>query len=191
LLDQFLTDYTNHRTDEYGGTVENRFRIINEIITTIRAKLPEDFVIGLRLSEGKVNDLYYRWPEGPVMAKQILQEVKKASPDYIHIAAESGNWQCDCTYEDGSSFSGLAKSVTGLPVIANGGLSEANISQHVLETNQADLLAIGKAALADPCWPSKMSRGEDAIPFLPEFIKPSASIDHTNAVRRNSTITSA
>jgi 2,4-dienoyl-CoA reductase-like NADH-dependent reductase (Old Yellow Enzyme family) len=180
LLDQFLTDYTNHRTDEYG---ENRFRIIHEIIDAIETKVPGDFIIGLRLSEGKVNDLYYRWPEGPVMANLILQQVKKAQPDYVHIAAESGNWQRDCTYADGSSFTGLAKSITGLPVIANGGLDDVAMASHVLETNQADLLAIGKAALADPCWPLKIQNNQPVIPFIPEFIKPSAGIEHTNAMR--------
>jgi 2,4-dienoyl-CoA reductase-like NADH-dependent reductase (Old Yellow Enzyme family) len=183
LLDQFLTDYTNQRKDEYGGSIENRFRIISGIINAMRAILPYDFIIGLRLSEGKVNDLYYRWPDGPVTAGLILKEVKKALPDYIHIAAESGNWQRDCTYDDGSSFSGLAKSITGLPVIANGGLHDAVMSRQVLETAQADLLAIGKVALADPNWPAKIKKGQPVIPFMPALIKPSASIKHTNFMR--------
>lgn len=177
LLDQFLTDYTNHRTDEYG---QHRFRIIHEIINAIRARVPEKFIIGLRLSEGKVNDLYYRWPEGAATAITILKEVKKINPDYIHIAAESGNWQRDCVYADGSSFTGLAKTITGLPVIANGGFHEAHLSHRVLNTGQADLLAIGKAALADPEWPNKIAKNKQPVAFQPAFIKPSAAIEHTN-----------
>lgn len=184
LLDQFLTDYTNHRKDEYGGSIENRFRIIRRIIEAMKAILPHDFIIGLRLSEGKVNDLYYRWPEGSLTAASILHEVTKIPPGYVHIAAESGNWQRDCMYDEGSSFTGLAKSITGLPVIANGGLHDASMSNHILTTAQADLLAIGKAALADPDWPTKMREGQPAISFHPSFIKPSASIDHTNKTRR-------
>ena len=183
LLDQFLTPYTNLRNDEYGGTIENRFRVIKEIIQGIRAAMPPAFIIGLRLSEGKVNNLFYRWSEGSEMAKAMLEEVNKIRPDYIHIAAESGNWQRDCTYSDGSSFTGLAKQITALPVIANGGLHDLEKAGEVLSSGQADLLAIGKAALVNPGWPLKILKAQEPILFAPEFIKPSATIEHANKVR--------
>jgi 2,4-dienoyl-CoA reductase-like NADH-dependent reductase (Old Yellow Enzyme family) len=183
LLDQFLTSYTNQRTDEYGGSVENRFRLVSEIIKAIRESVPAGFIVGLRLSEGKVNDLFYRWPEGADMAKAMAIQVQRAQPDYVHIAAESGNWQRDCTYQDGTSFTRLVKSITGLPVIANGGLHDAQLSKHVLENNQADLLAIGKAALADPSWPLKIKDGIEPVPFHKNFIKPFATIAHANKMR--------
>ncbi len=183
LLDQFLTPDTNFRTDEYGGTVANRFRIIAEIIKGMRDALPSHFIVGLRLSEGKVNNLFYRWQEGPAMAKAILAEVNRTRPDYIHIASESGNWQRDCTYADGSSLTGLARQITGLPVIANGGLHRLAMSEHVLSLGHADLLAIGSAALADPEWPSKVAKGMEPLPFHSGLIKPSATIEHTNRMR--------
>lgn len=183
LLDQFLTRYANLRNDEYGGAIENRFRIIEQIIQRIREVMPLTFIIGLRLSEGKVNNLYYRWPDGSAMAKAMLEQVNKFRPDYIHIAAESGNWQRDCTYTDGSSFTGLAKQITGLPVIANGGLHDLEKGGEVLSSGQADLLAIGKAALVNPDWPSIIIHAEEPILFHPDFIKPSATVEHANNVR--------
>ena len=184
LPDQFLTPYTNFRKDEYGGSVKNRYRIIEEILQGIRTTLPSSFIIGLRLSEGKVNNLFYRWPEGADMAKAILNEmISGTKPDYIHIAAESGNWQRDCTYADGSSYPGLARQMLGLPTIANGGLHRLEESQKVIDDQHADLVAIGSAALADPQWPVKISKGIEPVSFQRKFIKPSATIEHTNAMR--------
>lgn len=182
LLDQFITDYTNLRQDDYGGSITNRFRLIAEIIAAIRAVVPSEFIIGLRLSEGKVNNLRYRWPDGAVTASALLQEVAKAKPDYVHIAAESGNWERDCMYADGSSFTSLAKQIVQVPVIANGGLHEPTRANKVLEEGHADLLALGKAALANSDWPLRVQRGGNTIAFHAGMIKPSASIIHTRTV---------
>ncbi|WP_298731918.1 NADH:flavin oxidoreductase [uncultured Chitinophaga sp.] len=187
LLDQFMTDDINLRTDLYGGSIPNRFRIIKEIIEAIRAVVPPDFIIGLRLSEGKVNNLHYRWADGPVTAKTILSEVATVKPDYIHIAAEAGNWAAEATYPDGSSYTGLAKQLTGVPVIANGGLHQPKLARQVLEEGHADLIAIGKAAMANPDFPLRVQRGESIIPFHPHMIKPHANIEHTWKVLAQST----
>lgn len=179
LLDQFMTDYTNVRTDLYGGSIANRFRLIKEIIAAIRAVVPAAFIIGLRLSEGKVNNLHYRWQDGAARARQVLTEVAAATPDYVHIAAEAGNWAAEATYPDGTSYTGLAKQIVGVPVVANGGLHQAELAKQVLEEGHADLLAIGKAAMANPDWPLRTQRREGTIPFHPRMIKPFANIEHT------------
>ena len=179
LLDQFLTDYTNTRQDAYGRTMANRFRIISAIIAGIRAVVPAAFIVGLRLSEGKVNHLHYRWPGGAATARELLAEVARAQPDYVHIAAESGHWQRDCMYADGTSFTRLAKEIVNVPVIANGGLHQPALARQVLAGSHADLLALGKAAIANPDWPARVQRGESTVPFHAGMIKPSASIMHT------------
>jgi 2,4-dienoyl-CoA reductase-like NADH-dependent reductase (Old Yellow Enzyme family) len=179
LLDQFLTPYTNLRNDQWGGTVTNGFRIIQQIIDGIRKVMPDDFLIGVRLSEGKVNNLYYRWPEGVRMAKIVSEEVRKAKPDYVHIAAESGNWQRDCTYSDETSYTSLVRQIAGVPVIANGGLHQLTVADKVLSGEHADLIALGSAALADPDWPKKIAAGIIPISFSRNLIKPLANIGHT------------
>lgn len=179
LLDQFLTDYTNLRTDKYGGNLENQFRIIRHIVAGIRSQLPGTFLVGLRISEGKVNNLSYRWPGGSVKARQVLQEVKTLPLSYLHIAAEGGQWKRECWYEEGTSLSGLARSIVGIPVIANGGLHDHTLSAELLHNGHADLLALGKAALADPHWPVKTRQGLPVTPFHPGMINPSPTIEHT------------
>jgi NADH:flavin oxidoreductases, Old Yellow Enzyme family len=165
LLDQFLTDYTNVRQDAYGGSVPNRFRIIAEIIAAIKTVVPEGFIIGLRLSEGKVNNLTHRFPGGAATAKAILEEVKKADISYVHISGEGGSWERTGFYETGESFTGLAKQITRKPVIANGGLQEVAIANRVLTEGHADLIALAKGALANPDWPQRVDKGEEIRPF--------------------------
>jgi 2,4-dienoyl-CoA reductase-like NADH-dependent reductase (Old Yellow Enzyme family) len=182
LLDQFLTGYTNHRTDAYGGSVENRFRLITELITDIRQQVSEEFIIGVRLSEGKVNNLSYRFPDGAATAVAILSEVTRTQASYVHIAAEGGQWERECLYSDGRSYSGLARQITRLPVIANGGLHDLSLSQQLLAEGHADLIALGRAALADPAWPTRILSGEKPLAFHPILIKPSVTIEHTQRV---------
>lgn len=160
LIDQFLTDYTNTRKDAYGGSVPGQVKILGEIIQGIRQlpSLPENFLVGIRLSEGKVNNLSYRWPEGAKRARQLLKEIHRFHPDYIHIASEGGPWDVSCLYEDGSSFSGLARKIAKVPVIANGGLQDTCLAGRVLEEGHGDLISLGKAALGNPSWPESVKR---------------------------------
>ncbi|NSL91130.1 NADH:flavin oxidoreductase [Chitinophaga sp. Mgbs1] len=182
LLDQFLTPECNTRQDAYGGSVANRFRLIAEIIDGIRTVVPAQFLVGIRLSEGKVNDMGYRWKNGLETAHAVLQEVKKASPDFIHIAVQSGEWERDSFYEDGSSYAALARQITGRQVIANGGMHQLPLAARVLEEGHADLLAIGKAALADPYWPHHMQQGTAPQPFHRDMLWPQATISHSRKI---------
>ncbi len=184
LFDQFITEHTNLRTDQYGGSLEkeNRLRFLMEVYTEIRSALPEHFMIGIRLSESKVNDLRYRWPGGSETAVALFKILKNVNPSYFHIAAEGGNWARECLYSDGLSSSGLAKSITGVPVIANGGLHDREMAEFLLKSKQADLISIGRAALANPDLPKLISAGKPAIPFFKELIKPSLTLKHTQAV---------
>ncbi|MGF6850168.1 2,4-dienoyl-CoA reductase-like NADH-dependent reductase (Old Yellow Enzyme family) [Chitinophaga sp. W3I9] len=165
LPDQFLTEYTNLRNDEYGGSVENRFRIIAEIITAIRQAVPPHFIIGLRLSEGKVNNFTYRWPDGAITAAALLEEVRKVSPDYIHISGEGSTWEKLGAYEHGETLTGMAKRIVQRPVIANGGMEELAVAGRALTEGHADLISLGKAALANPNWPARVAAGEPFTPF--------------------------
>ncbi len=176
LLDQFLTDHLNKRNDSYGGNCENNFRIVREIFGSIRKSVPANFVVGIRLSEGKVNQLDYRWENGPEKAMQVLKQVREVKPGYVHIAAEKGDWEEDCRYKDGSSFNSLAKMIVNVPVVANGGLQDLNKAKTIIEECHADLLSIGKAAISDPALPLKVKMGMSPIPFNPELIRKSAAI---------------
>ncbi|MFC4874434.1 NADH:flavin oxidoreductase [Negadavirga shengliensis] len=176
LLDQFLTPYLNLRTDEYGGTMDNRFRVICEIIAGIRNQVPANFIVGLRISEGKVNNLAYRWEGGSKTAKALLHEIQKSPVDYLHIAAEHFGWEGECLYPDGSSLTGLAKEILDIPVIANGKMADLSLSQKLLDTEQADLFAIGKEALSNPDFVHKVANNMEIVPFDSRLLYPNPSL---------------
>jgi len=175
LLDQFNTTYTNQRTDRYGGTAANRIRLTAEIVETIRTAAPSDFIVGVRLSEAKVNDFEYRWPGGPSEAATIFAAVTAAGASYIHIAGEGRGFR-DTLASSTEPFTTLARRLTGLPVIANGGLGDADLADQVIRGGHADLVAIGRAALANPDWPRRIQQGSTIAAFDGAMLSPSATI---------------
>jgi 2,4-dienoyl-CoA reductase-like NADH-dependent reductase (Old Yellow Enzyme family) len=182
LFDQFITPHTNLRTDEYGGSIINRLRFLTEVFIAVKQALPADFIIGVRLSESKVNDLSYRWPNGAEMATEIFTVLKELDVAYFHLAAEGGNWARECSYPDGSSSSEIARAITNKPVIANGGLHDLEIARSLLDNGQTDLLSIGRAAIASPDWPNLIAAGKQPVAFFKALIKPSLTLQHAEAV---------
>lgn len=165
LLDQFITPYLNLRTDEFGGDISKMVRIIRDITKRIKEFVPPNFILGLRISEGKVNNLNYRWDGGSDTAKALLSEIGGMPIDYLHVAAEHSGWESEVRYSDGSSLTGLAREILDCPVIANGKLHELKLAKKLLNSNQADLIAVGKSALANPDFVNKISNNEELIPF--------------------------
>lgn len=182
LFDQFITEHTNLRQDQYGGTVYNRLLFLIEVFTAIKEALPEEFMIGIRLSESKVNDLRYRWPGKSETANAIFEVLKNLPVSYFHLAAEGGNWARECMYPDGLSSTGIAKKLTQVPVIANGGLHDVALAESLIQSQQADLISIGRAAIANPHWPELVYNGKKPIPFFKDLIKPSLTLEHTQTV---------
>lgn len=176
LLDQFITPYLNLRTDKYGESIENRLRIIFEILTAIKRKVPEGFILGLRISEGKVNNLSYRWENGAEMARAILNHIRGWGISYLHVAAEHFGWENECQYEDDTSLTGLAREILTCPVIANGKLHDLNLAQSLLDQNLADYFAIGKFALSNPDFPQKLLSGQELTPFDPNTLRRNPSL---------------
>ena len=183
LFDQFITPHTNLRADEYGGNERNRLRFLMEVYQAVKAALPGDFIVGIRISESKVNDLAYRWPGGSETARRVFEVLAEIDPDYVHIAAEGGRWERECKYPDGSSSNSIAKSLLRSPVIANGGMHDVALAETLLNNHAADLVSIGRAAIASPDWPRRVAAGDPVVPFFKELIKPSLTLAHTQRVK--------
>jgi 2,4-dienoyl-CoA reductase-like NADH-dependent reductase (Old Yellow Enzyme family) len=84
LLDAFLTDYTNTRTDEYGGSVANRVRLATEVGADVAAAVGADSAVGIRISQGKVSDNHHRWAGREDDAAAIFSALAETGIDYIH-----------------------------------------------------------------------------------------------------------
>lgn len=169
LLDQFLTEYTNSREDKYGRTVANRIRLTADVIRSIKENTSSDFTVGVRLSQGKVNDFDYLWSGGLNDGEIIFGAVKNAGADYIHFASEGKGFDHGSLTRTGESLPRLARELTGLLVIANGGLDDIEQARRILDGSHADLISLGKGALVNPDWPNKLKSGTNPILFDSSF----------------------
>lgn len=179
LLDQFLTRYTNQRTDAYNGhSLTGRLRLLTKVITQVRAAVGGDFLVGVRLSQTKVNDVDYRW-NGPEEAEAIFRAATRAGADYLHIASEGRDWIQTAKLDTGETLTALARRTTDLPVIANGGMHDPDQARDVLTGEHADLLSLARGALANPDLPHRLATGRSLLPFAHGMISPKADLDNT------------
>ncbi|GAB3711474.1 NADH:flavin oxidoreductase [Amycolatopsis oliviviridis] len=184
LLDQFLTDYTNRRTDSYGGPVAGRIRLTARVVTAVAEAVPE-LVTGVRLSQTKVNDFTYRWPGGRDDAEVIFAAVAEAGADYLHIASEGRNWLETAKLAGGGTITALAREVTGLPVVANGGMHDLTQAREVLDGGHADLLSLGHGALANPDLPARVAAAEPLAGFDRAMVSPTVTVANARRWRES------
>jgi 2,4-dienoyl-CoA reductase-like NADH-dependent reductase (Old Yellow Enzyme family) len=184
LLDQFLTDYTNLREDSYGGPVANRVRLTAEVVEAIRAEVGPDWCVGVRLSQTKVNDFRYRWPGGVHDGEVIFAALAEAGATYLHIASEGRNWIETAELEGGLTITGQARRVTGLPVIANGGMHDAELSAQVIGDGHADFVSVARGALVNPDLPRRLAEGTELERFDRTLLEPMVTLDNVRSKRR-------
>ncbi|TWD82677.1 2,4-dienoyl-CoA reductase-like NADH-dependent reductase (Old Yellow Enzyme family) [Kribbella amoyensis] len=185
LLDQFLTVYTNQRVDRYGGTVANRIRFTAEIAAAVKAADLGDFVLGVRLSQTKVNDFEYRWPGGAEDGEVIFERLAETGIDYLHIASEGRNWIDTARLDGTETITGLARRVTGLPVIANGGMHVLDQAEQVLADGHADLLSIARGALTNSDLPRRWAKQVETDRFDHAMLHPKATLANVRQWRQD------
>ena len=177
LLDQFLTDYANQREDRYGGSVENRVRLLVEAVQAVRAAVGPDFLVGIRISQGKVNDYHHKWAGGQQDAEIVFARLAEAGVDYIHTTefdAQAPAFGQDNS--DGDTLAGYAKRFGKLPVIANGQLGAPEAAQAILAGGTSDIVALGKSALANRDWPRRVAEHGKLEEFDFGLLQPIAHI---------------
>lgn len=163
ILDQFLTDYTNQRNDEYGGSTENRLRLLIEVVKAVREAVGKDFPVGIRIAQAKVNDPDYKWKNGKDDAELIFSRLGKAGVDYIHTSEPKATEPAFVGSEQ--TLVELAKKHGHTVTIANGSLENPELVEPLLAEGKADLVTIGKGALANQDWPNKVLNGEQLDEF--------------------------
>lgn len=170
LLDQFFTDYSNRRRDRWGGSIGQRLRLAIEVAHAVRDAVGPDVPVGLRLSQAKVNDYEHRWAEGEVGAQEVFSKVAEAGLDYLHLT-EFEAWR-PAFGATGPSLVTLARrAAPGLCIIANGGLHEPARALQLLEEG-ADIVALGRGALANPDWPARVAAGQAPRSFDAAVLSP-------------------
>ncbi len=167
LIQQFLSPYTNNRTDEYGGSLENRMRFLLNILKGIKAACGKDFPVSVRLT---VDEFYntigfegrgIQLPEGVQMAKKL----EEAGADLINVSC--GNYETLNTLIDTMNYapgwrSYLVKAVkdaVNIPVAGVGVIRTPEQAEELLESGNQDFITLGRPLLADPYWVNKAKEG--------------------------------
>ena len=162
LLNQFISPYLNKRTDEFGGSLENRMRFPLAVIRAIKDTVGRDFPLSFRLCAEEFVEGGISIKDSPTIAK-ILEE---ACIDEINIVtgiSETFNRYLDMMrLEEGwrlDLWEAIKKVVT-VPVSVCGGLTHPEFCEKILAEKRADFIGLAGALLADPDWPVKASEGK-------------------------------
>ena len=151
LLHQFLSPLSNQRTDGYGGSLENRIKYPLEVFQAVRAAVPQEMAVGMRISASD-------WVEGGWDIEQSVvfaRELEKLGCDFMHVSSGGlspaqkiplgPNYQID--------FAKRIKRETSMPTIGVGLITEPGQAERIVEAGQADMVALARAMLFDPRWP--------------------------------------
>ncbi len=169
LIDQFLSASSNQRRDDYGGSLPNRQRFLLEVIKAVKEAVGNDLTVWCR-----INGREYGVENGtsPEDAQDTARQAQTAGIDAIHVSGFGPAAPNNLTtpgFVTGVIMDVVegVKQVVGVPVIGVGRISP-EAGEEILETGRADLIAIGKALLADPDLPAKTAAGreEDITPCI-------------------------
>lgn len=150
LLHQFLSPIANRRTDEYGGSLENRMRFPLEVFDAVRAAFPADKPVGMRVSSTD-------WVEGGWDLEQTIafaKALKARGVDWIDASSGGVSPLQKIPLGPGYQvqFADSIKRETGLPTIAVGLITEARLAEEIVAGGKADMVALARGMLYDPRW---------------------------------------
>ena len=178
ILDQFLWGPLNLREDEFGGGPVARTRFAAAIISAVRKAIGPDFPLILRISQWKQQDYSAKLAVDPEGLASLLEPLSQAGVDIYHCS-QRRYWEAEFAGSE-LNFAGWVKRLTGKPTITVGsvGLSAPLTIKDIGEASESDndlaplaarlargefdLVAVGRALLADPCWAAKVQAGQFA-----------------------------
>ncbi|MBA4491067.1 bifunctional salicylyl-CoA 5-hydroxylase/oxidoreductase [Paracoccus sp. S1E-3] len=151
LISSFISPVSNQRTDEYGGSLENRLRWPLEVFEAMRAVWPEDKPMSVRIS---ANDWIGDGGVTPAEAVEIARAFRAAGADIIDVSAGQTSVEARPVYGRmfQTPFSDRIRNEIGIATMAVGNIYEADHANSILMAGRADLVAVGRPHLADPYW---------------------------------------
>lgn len=168
LIDQFSTSLWNHRTDEYGGSLENRLRFAKELIAVIKKGAGEDFPVIYRYGLSHFIEGGRSIEEGLEMAK-LLESYGVDALDIDSGCYENNYLPHPPETIPCGSFAYLAekvKNVVTIPVVSSTRIGYPEIAESIVQSGQADFVSLGRPLIADPFWCEKAQIGEVVRPCL-------------------------
>jgi len=165
LLHQFLSPLANRRTDNYGGSLENRMRYPLEVFGAVRAAVPRAMTVGMRISATDWVDGGWDLEQSVVFAR----ELERLGCDYIHVSSGGVSPAQQIPVGPGYQieFAERVKRETGMPTFGVGLITEAQQAEDILQAGQADVIGLARAMLYDPRWPWHAAAQLGAQVFAP------------------------
>ena len=166
LLGSFLSPTLNRRTDEYGGSDENRLRIVREVLTTVREATDGELAVGVRTSTGHLipGDQGYG-AEQALAAMRALADEQLV--DWVRLIAGS-YWSFERLIPpmerpraELAEIAGHFSSVVAVPIVLAGRIRTPSEAEALLAAGQADVIAMARSWIAEPEWMNKLERGEE------------------------------
>ncbi|MGC1030020.1 NADH:flavin oxidoreductase/NADH oxidase [Pantoea agglomerans] len=170
LLHQFLSPLSNQRSDEYGGSLENRMRFPLEVFKAVRDAVPASVPVGVRISATD-------WVEGGWEINESIafsRELEALNSAYIHVS--SGGLSEDQKISVGPNyqvpFARDIREQVSIPVIAVGLITEPQQAEDLLQQGEADLVALARGILYDPRWPWHAAAALDGkVQVPPQYLR--------------------
>jgi NADPH2 dehydrogenase len=155
LINEFLSPLTNQRADEYGGSVENRARFLQEVLREVKSVWPKEKPVIVRVSAEEYT------PDGnhDYILADILNLVKDEGIDLVNVSS-GGVVDVGIKPYPGYQirFAETIKEKTGLPVIAGGLISAPHLAEEILQNDRADCIFLGRELLRNPYWPLQAAK---------------------------------
>lgn len=191
LIDQFLWSRTNRRTDAYAGDEASRSRFAADIVRAVRERVAPDFPVVFRFSQWKADNYDAKLATTPDQLQAVLGPISEAGVTAFHASGRR-YWEAEFPEHDAElNIAGWARKVTGKPVItvgsvgldavfgvdtfrgAGAGVESIERLLERFERDEFDLVAVGRALLADPEWARKVLDGRESelVPFGKEALK--------------------
>jgi 2,4-dienoyl-CoA reductase-like NADH-dependent reductase (Old Yellow Enzyme family)/thioredoxin reductase len=161
LINQFLSSYSNNRTDAYGGSIENRTRLAKEIVSETRKRLGQDFPISFKISAREFV------PKGLDVEESIdiLKMLVESGIDVVQVSAGNDStpeWICQPMFMKKACLAESAAQIRqalGIPTMCVGRINDPWTAENVIAGGKADLVCIGRGLMADPEMPIKAREG--------------------------------
>lgn len=174
LLSQFSSPHHNKRTDEYGGSLENRMRLTLEVVRAVKKKVGADFPVTIRISAADYE------PKEPITIDDSLifaKKLEETGVDAIHVSGGTDVYvhkMITSMYQKRGFNLYLADAIKNrsgvkIPIMAGScGITTPAFAEEILSQGKADFAALGRASLADPHWGRKLKAGapEDVVPCI-------------------------
>jgi 2,4-dienoyl-CoA reductase-like NADH-dependent reductase (Old Yellow Enzyme family) len=177
LIHQFLSPHSNARTDQYGGSLENRMRFALEVVAAVRRQWPDELPLFFRVSatdwlSGDTEDIRPGWTVNDTV--ELSQRLKTMGVDFMDVSTGGSAPDAKIPVAPGYQvpFAARVRKEADIPTAAVGMITEPDQADDIIVGEQADAVFLGRALLRDPSWiRGAAAELGHALPYPPQYTR--------------------